>query len=271
MLLSIVKRTLVIIFSLLIFVPISMVFITALKTSDYFYLNPVGLPDAVTFQNFIDIVKQNNLHIHFRNSLIVTVSTIFLCLFIASLVSYVIMRLRGWKSFALYGFFIVGMMLPAQVNMIPLYGIVESLGLLNSLLGLILVSTTTFMPIVVFIVAGFMKTIPRSLIEASMMDGATEWQIYLKVALPLSAPAMATAAIFVGVMVWNDLLYPLLFVASPDKKTLPLSLLDFQGEYFTNYPMIFSGVLIASIPMIILYIFLQRYFIEGMTVGANKG
>ncbi len=268
---SISKKFLIFLFALLIIIPVSMVVITTLKTSDYFYLNPTGLPDAVTFQNFIDIVKENNLHTHFLNSLIVTVSTIFLCLFVASLVSYVIMRLNGWKSFALYGVFIIGMMLPAQVNMIPLYGIVDSLGLLNSLFGLILVSTTTFMSIVVFIVAGFMKTIPKSMIEASAMDGASEWQIYLRVVLPLSAPAMATAAIFVGVMVWNDLLYPLLFVASPEKKTLPLSLLDFQGEYFTNYPMIFSGVLIASIPMVILYIFLQRYFIEGMTAGASKG
>lgn len=268
---SLSKRTLVILFSLLIIIPVSMVVITTLKTSDYFYLNPTGLPDAVTFQNFVDIVKENNLHIHFLNSLIVTISTIFLCLFVASMVSFVIMRLKGWKSAVLYGVFIVGMMLPAQVNMIPLYGVVDALGLLNSLIGLILVSTTSFMPIVVFIVAGFMKTIPSSMIEASTMDGASEWQIYRKVALPLAAPAMATAAIFIGVMVWNDLLYPLLFVASPDKKTLPLSLLDFQGEYFTNYPMIFSGVLIASLPMIILYIFLQRYFIEGMTAGANKG
>ncbi|OZU88012.1 ABC transporter permease [Virgibacillus indicus] len=268
---SLSKRTLVILFSLLIIIPVSMVVITTLKTSDYFYLNPTGLPDAVTFQNFVDIVKENNLHVHFLNSLIVTISTIFLCLFVASMVSFVIMRLKGWKSALLYGVFIVGMMLPAQVNMIPLYGVVDALGLLNSLIGLILVSTTSFMPIVVFIVAGFMKTIPSSMIEASTMDGASEWQIYRKVALPLSAPAMATAAIFIGVMVWNDLLYPLLFVASPDKKTLPLSLLDFQGEYFTNYPMIFSGVLIASLPMIILYIFLQRYFIEGMTAGANKG
>lgn len=267
---SIVKRVLVILFALLIILPVSMVIITTFKTSDYFYLNPTGLPESITFQNFIDIVKENNLHRNFLNSLIVTISTIASCLFIASLVSYVIMRLSGWKSLALYGVFIIGMMLPAQVNMIPLYGIVDSLGLLNSLLGLILVSTTSFMPIVVFIVAGFMKTIPKSMIEASAMDGASEWQIYSRIVLPLSAPAMATAAIFVGVMVWNDLLYPLLFVASPEKKTLPLSLLDFQGEYFTNYPMIFSGVLIASIPMIILYIFLQRYFIEGMTAGANK-
>ncbi|WP_164215202.1 carbohydrate ABC transporter permease [Virgibacillus sp. YIM 98842] len=268
---SLFKKILVLLFALLIIIPVFMVVITTLKTSDYFYLDPTGLPDPVTFQNFIAIVTENNLHIHFLNSLIVSVSTILLCLFVASLVSYVIMRLKGWKSALLFGLFILGMMLPAQVNMIPLYGVLDTLGLLNSLIGLVLVSTTTFMPVVVFIVAGFMKTIPGSMIEASTMDGASEWQIYWKVALPLSAPAMATAAIFVGVMVWNDLLYPLLFVASPEKKTLPLSLLDFQGEYFTNYPMIFSGVLIASIPMIILYIFLQRYFMEGITAGANKG
>lgn len=267
---TIFRRILIALFVLLIIVPVLMVIVTTFKTSDYFYLNPTGLPKEFTFQNFVAIVKENNLHKNFINSLIVTGSTITLCLFIASLVSYVIMRMSGWKSFILYGVFILGMMLPAQVNMIPLYGVVDSLGLLNSLFGLILVSTTSFMPIVIFIVAGFMKTIPKSMVEASAMDGATEWEIYTKIVIPLSRPAMATAAIFVGVMVWNDLLYPLLFVASPEKKTLPLSLLDFQGEYFTNYPMIFSGVLIASIPMILLYIFLQRYFIEGMTAGANK-
>lgn len=267
---KIVRRFLVFTFAALILIPISMVFLTAIKTIDYFYLNPIGLPKDFTLQNFRNIVLENNLHIHFKNSLIVTISTVILCLFFASLISYVIMRLRGWKSFLLYGFFIFGMMLPAQVNMIPLYGVVERLGLLNSLFGLVLVSTATFMPIVVFIVAGFMKTLPRSLIEASSMDGASEWDIYIKVVLPLTKPAMATAAIFVGVMVWNDLLYPLLFVAAPDKKTLPLSLLDFQGEYLTNYPMIFSGVLIASIPMVILYLFLQRYFVDGLTAGADK-
>src|SRR5690625_2734664 len=271
MILSLSRRLLVILFSLIIIIPVLMVVITTLKTSDYFYLNPTGLPEGITFQNFKDIVRENNLHIHFINSLIVTISTIVLCLFVASLISYVIMRLRGWKSAALYSLFILGMMVPAQVNMIPLYGIVDSLGLLNSLIGLILVSTTTFMPIVVFIVAGFMKTIPRSMIESSTIDGASELQIYSRVVLPLSAPAIATAAIFVSVMVWNDLLYPLLFVASPGKKTLPLALLAFQGEYFTDYPMIFSGVIIASIPMVILYIFLQRYFMEGLTAGATKG
>ncbi|RLL41148.1 carbohydrate ABC transporter permease [Oceanobacillus piezotolerans] len=266
-----VKFILVAVFGLIIIIPVTMVVLTTVKTSEDFYMNPIGIPNSFTMQNMIQLFIGNHIHLNLLNSLIVTISTVFLCLLVASFISYVIMRLKGWRSLLLFGLFILGMFLPAQVNMIPLYGVVNALGLNNSLFGLILISTTSFMSVVVFIVAGFMKTIPKSLIEASVVDGASEWQIYRKVVMPLSAPSIATAAIFVSVMVWNDLLYPLLFIVSPEKKTLPLALLDFQGEYFTNYPMIFSGVIIASIPMIIVYLFMQRYFMEGITAGSNKG
>ena len=265
------QRVLVAIYALLIGLPIILVFMTSLKTTQDFYLNPIGLPEAIVFDNYVRMFQQNNLMVYFKNSVIVTASTMVLVLFFASLISYVVMRTSGWKSAALYGFFVVGMMLPAQVNMIPLYGVVDRLGLLNKLSGLILVSTTAFLPVAVFIIGGFMKTLSKDMIEAASIDGASEWHMYTRIALPLSAPSLATAAIFVFVMVWNDLLYPLLFITSRANKTLPLALLDFRGEYFTNYPMIFAGVLLASVPVVVTYIFLQKYFVAGMTAGASKG
>ena len=155
--------------------------------------------------------------------------------------------------------------------MIPLYQLVFDLGLTNSLTGLIIVNTSVTLPVAVFILTGFMKSLPKSLFEASTIDGASNWQMYTKIAMPLSLPSLSATAIFLFVMVWNDLLYPLLFITNKEYKTLPLALLEFQGEYMTNYPMLFTGVMIASAPMVIAYIFLQRYFIAGMTAGSVKG
>ena len=116
-----------------------------------------------------------------------------------------------------------------------------------------------------------MKSIPKSLFEAATIDGASEFKMYYKIALPLSLPSIAATAIFLCVMHWNDLLYPLLFITNNEYKTLPLALLEFQGEYATNYPLLFTGVLLASAPMILAYLFLQRYFIAGITAGSVKG
>ncbi|MCD5323241.1 carbohydrate ABC transporter permease [Pontibacillus sp. HN14] len=114
-------------------------------------------------------------------------------------------------------------------------------------------------------------TIPKGLFEASCIDGSNNWKMYTSIALPLSLPSLSATAIFLFVMHWNDLLYPLLFITKDEYKTLPLGLLEFQGQYMTNFPMLFTGVMIASAPMIIAYVFLQRYFIAGMTAGSVKG
>ena len=143
--------------------------------------------------------------------------------------------------------------------------------LIDTHLGLIIVTIATQLPIGVFILTGFMKTIPKGLIEAASMDGANHWTIYSRVMIPLSLPSMATLAIFSLMIVWNDLLFPLLLLKTKSLQTLPLALLNFQGEYLTNYPLIFSGVVVATLPMIIAYVFLQRYFIAGMTAGSIKG
>jgi raffinose/stachyose/melibiose transport system permease protein len=118
---------------------------------------------------------------------------------------------------------------------------------------------------------GFMKTLPHELFESGAVDGVGPARQYVYLALPLAAPSIAAAGIFLFVIQWNELLYPLLFIQTPENRTIPLALLAFQGEFLTNYPLLFTGVAIASIPLTIAYIFLQRYFIEGMTAGALKG
>jgi len=116
-----------------------------------------------------------------------------------------------------------------------------------------------------------MRTLPAELFEAVSIDGAGPWRTFRSVVVPMSVPSLAATAIFLLVIQWNDLLYPLVFITDPGKRTLPLALLDFQGQFLTNYPVLFAGVIVASLPIVLAYAFLQRFFIAGMSAGAVKG
>ncbi|WP_100406935.1 carbohydrate ABC transporter permease [Bacillus solitudinis] len=266
-----IKYILLAVFALLILVPVTMIFLTTFKTTAQMYESPLGLPNSFDFGNYFSLFENQNMATYFSNSLMVTVVSVFATIFFASLVAFAITRMGGWFGGLTFSFFALGMMVPAQVNMIPLYNLVYNLGLTNSLVGLMIVNISVTLPVAVFILTGFMKTLPKELFEACTIDGANNWLIYRKMAIPLSLPSISATAIFLFVMHWNDLLYPLLFITNDDKKTLPLALLEFQGEYLTNYPMLFTGVMIASAPMVLTYLFLQRYFIAGMTAGSVKG
>nr|WP_092491803.1 MULTISPECIES: carbohydrate ABC transporter permease [Virgibacillus] len=267
-----IRKSAVLIYAVLILVPLLMVVLTSMKTLEQTFDNPLGIPvDGLIIDNFINIFQEQTMAGYFVNSSVVTLSSVSLTLFFAAMIAFGITRLNNWKGNVLFALFTVGMMVPPQVNMVPLYSLVLDLGLTNSLLGLILVNIASTLPVGVFILTGFMKTLPKELFEASTIDGAGNWRIFSKVVIPLSLPSLSATAIFLFVMHWNDLLFPLLFITDNAYKTLPLALLDFQGQYSTNYPMLFTGVLIASIPMVIMYIFLQRYFVAGMTSGTVKG
>ncbi len=268
---DIMKQLILALYAALILGPFMLVVMTSLKTTQELYQNPLGLPSTFHFENYAKILMEGKMPFYFKNSFIVTIISVTLIIFFASMASYAITRLDGWKSKLMYGLFTIGMMIPTQVNMIPLYLLVVKLGLNNSILGLIIIYIAFAMPFATFIMVGFMRGIPKSLIEASKIDGANEWQIYSRVVLPLSLPSVATVAIFNFVWVWNDLLFPLLFVRTDSVKTLPLAMLRFQGEYMFDFPMIFVGVVLASIPMIVTYVLLQRWFIQGLTAGSVKG
>jgi raffinose/stachyose/melibiose transport system permease protein len=136
---------------------------------------------------------------------------------------------------------------------------------------LVVVNIAATLPVSVFILTGFMRTLPKELFEAAVVDGASNWKLFRKVVVPLSVPSLAAVGIFLLVMHWNDLWYPYLFISDPDKYTLPRTLAEFKGEFSTNYPALFAGVLIASAPLVTAYVFLQRWFIAGLTSGAVKG
>lgn len=265
------KNSMLALYSLLIIIPILSIFFTTFKTPNQMYENIIGLPNSFAGDHYRALFSSETMSVYFLNSVTVTFFSVVLTLFLASLIAYSIARLSNGFGNFVFVLFTLGMMVPAQVNMGPLYDLVFSLGLTNSRVGLITVNIAVTLPVAVFILTGFMKSLPKSLFEAGMMDGASNWVMFRKVAVPLSLPSLAATSIFLFVMHWNDLFYPLLFITENEFKTLPLALLEFQGEYITNYPMLFTGVIVASAPMVLAYVFLQRYFIAGMTAGSIKG
>lgn len=268
---KIVRWAVLAICAALIIVPITVVLFGSFKDMAELFASPFGLPTDWSLRNYVEVIGKQNLGRSFGNSVIVTAASVALTLFVGSLAAYGTARLKGWKSWLVFGFLVAGMSVPAQANMIPQWVQFQRLGLLDSLVGLILINVVVGIPVSVFIMGGFMKTLPRELYEAAAVDGVGPWRTYTRVVMPLSLPSVAATAIFLFVIQWNELLYPLLFIRSPEKQTIPLTLLNFQGEFLTNYPLLFTGVAVASVPVTIAYIFLQRYFVEGLTSGSVKG
>ncbi|GAB7042696.1 MULTISPECIES: carbohydrate ABC transporter permease [Catenuloplanes] len=265
------RRALLAVYALLIVVPLMVVLFGSFKTTPDLFASPFGPPLSPTLGNYRVILGDAGLLRVFGNSVLVVIVSVPVTLVLASLTGYAVARLPRWPSRILFGAFAAGLAVPAQAMMIPQYVQFDRLGLRDSLFGLMLVNVVVTLPVAVFILSGFMRTLPRELFEAAALDGAGPCAVYRRIAVPLSLPSLAATAIFLLVMHWNDLLYPLLFIDDPANRTLPLALLDFAGEYLTDYPLLFTGVVIASIPMVLLYAVLQRWFVAGITAGAIKG
>jgi raffinose/stachyose/melibiose transport system permease protein len=268
---AISRQAVLIGFALVILGPLLLVLLTSFRTTADLYLQPIGLPDPLNLEGYSRVLRGDRMPRYALNSALVTAVTVTLVLAFGSMASFAVARLGGRLAAVLFAFFVGGLLVAPQVYMIPMVVLVDALGLLNSLVAVVLVSAALQTPIAVLILTGFMRALPSELLEAAYVDGGTEWQVYRRIVLPLTAPALATVGIFSLVITWNDLLIPLLLVRSADLRTLPLALLQFRGEYVTDYPALFAGVVLASLPMILAYVLLQRRFVDGLTAGAVKG
>jgi raffinose/stachyose/melibiose transport system permease protein len=258
-------------FALVILGPLLLVVLTSFRTNAELYLRPIGLPETVNLEGYARVLASGRMPRYAFNSALVTAVTVVCVLVFGSMASYAVSRLSRRLAATLFAFFVAGLLVAPQVFMIPLVVLVDTIGLLDSLVAVILVSVALQLPIAVLILSGFMRALPGELLEAALVDGGTEWQVYRRIVLPLTGPAMATLGIFSLVITWNDLLLPLLIIRSQSLQTLPLALLRFRGEYITDYPALFAGVVLASLPMLLAYVLLQRRFVEGLTAGAVKG
>lgn len=256
--------------TVLVLYPILMMGLSAFKSTPELFRNPFGLPENWNLANFIKVWERTNFPLYFRNSLIVTSGAVLLILVLGVMAAYALARYRFRGNELLYLFFLSGLMIPLRLAVIPLFIQLKAMGLINNHLGLICIYGAQGLPSAVFILTGFLRTLPSDLEDAARIDGASELQILLRIMLPLTRPALVIVAIYNLVPVWNDFFFPLVFLQKESLKTLPLGLTVFMGQYSTDWAVLFAGLSLAALPVVVVYIFMSRQFIAGLTAGALK-
>ncbi|SEI04098.1 carbohydrate ABC transporter membrane protein 2, CUT1 family [Halobacillus karajensis] len=262
--------TLLIIGTILILFPIYITVVNAFKTPAETAQSILSLPGTFTFANFLQAIEMTNFFNAFGNSLYVTVFTVIFTVLSNSLVAYAIARNMHKKTYrVLFYYFVSAMFVPFPIIMLPIVNQMSSIGLMN-LNGLVLLYIVYGLAFNVFLYTGFIKAIPKELEEAAIVDGCSRWGVFWRIIFPLLSPINATVGILTALWAWNDFLLPLVILSDKSDHTLPLVQYVFQGQFATNYNLAFASYLMALLPMIILYLFLQRWIISGVTQGAIK-
>ena len=227
------------------------------------------IPEKPTGDAYIKVFSKFPFAKTIGNSLFISVSYTIITLLSSSMAAFAFAKLRFPGNNVLFRCYLATMMIPTQVTMIPLFVIMNRIGLIDSYASVILPSV--FRPFAVFMLVQQMRTIPNDFLDAARIDGANVFQIFRNVALPLCIPSLATLSITTFMESWNDYLWPLLMLTDKNKMTLPIALSTLNGQYNTEYNVLMAGSLISMIPIIIIYIFAQRYFKNGMMTGGIKG
>lgn len=250
--------------------PIYYIVVTSLRPqSDYYSENPLSLPTNPTLDAYRQVLA-NDFLLYFTNSLIVTVVSVAVILVVSLLAAYVVVRSTKPAAQRLFQAFLLGIAIPIQATIIPVYYLIVRMGLYDTLWALILPSIAFAIPITVLILANFLRDVPAELFEAMRVDGAGEWRTLWDLALPLTKPAIVTVAIYDALNVWNGFLFPLILTQSSDKRTLPLSLWSFQGEFSVNIPAVLAAVVLSVLPILAAYIIGRRQLVSGLTAGFGK-
>ena len=245
--------------------------IVAFKTPEDLAQSPFSLPAGLDFSNFAASLERLNFPRLIGNTVVITALSCLLTVLLASMAAYPIARLRTRWMGGVYQLFLVGLTLPFFVVLLPLYLLARDLGLLGTVPGIVLVYTAFNLPFAVFFTAGFILAIPVELEEAAAIDGCSPMGIFWRIVLPLLRPVNATVAMFITLSIWNDLLLPLLFFTHPEQGTVMPGVYTVVGEFSTPYNQLFSAALLASLPLFIFYLLLQRQIIAGISAGAVKG
>jgi raffinose/stachyose/melibiose transport system permease protein len=256
---------------LIVMVPIYWIVITSFKAqSAYFATNPLAPPSDVTFENY-RLVIESNFSRYFINSVIVTLGAVIPAVLLAFMAAFAIVR-GGNGRFLRWvnALFLMGLAIPLQATIIPVYLIIIRLQLYDTLLAIILPSIAFAIPLSVLVLSNFIRDVPKELFESMRLDGASEWGTLWHLAFPLTAPALVTVSIYNGLAIWNGFLLPLILTQSPDKRTLPLALWTFQGQYSVNVPAVLASVVLTTLPILILYVIGRRQLVSGLTAGFSK-
>lgn len=251
--------------------PVVAALITSFRTMDDIAIRGFwSLPKDLGLNNFQRAWIDARVSKYLLNSFIITIPALFGMLFLSSLAAYALARYRFSGNLLLYFVFVAGTMLPFQILMLPVFRLTNTLGLYDTYGALILIHTAFQLGFCTFVLRNFMRSIPGEIIDAARVDGCGEFRIYWQMILPLSLPSLAALATLEFTWVFNDYLWAIILLRSDTLRPVTAGLATLRGQYNTDWPVITAGALLATIPTLIVFVFLQRYFIQGLTLGSGK-
>jgi len=256
---------------LIVIVPIYWIVITSFKTqSNYFQTNPLAPPTEPTLDNY-KLVIESHFARYFINSVVITLGAVVPAVLVSFMAAYAIVRAGDWWILrGVNSLFLMGLAIPLQAAVIPVYLIVIRLHLYDTLLAIILPSIAFAIPLAVLVLSNFIRDVPKELFDSMRVDGATEWGTLWHLAFPLTRPALVTVSIYSGLAIWNGFLLPLILIQSPNQRPLPLALWAFQGEFSINVPAVLACVVLTTLPILALYAIGRRQLLSGLTAGFSK-
>lgn len=251
--------------------PILWMIMNSFKTSQEFSFDPFGLPNEWVLVNYVEAWVTANIGTYFFNSLFVGIVALLICIMIGAFASYFLARFRFRGRNLIYGFFVVGLLVPIHATLVPMFILMQKLGFLNTPLALIFPYVAFNLSITIFLLTSFMSSFPKEIEESAIMDGCGPFRIFWSIILPMSRPAIATAVILNFINNWNEFSFALVLINDKALSTLPLGLANFAGEYTTNYTAQMAGLTLVLIPTILFYLVMEKQIVNGMTQGAVKG
>jgi raffinose/stachyose/melibiose transport system permease protein len=253
-------------------VPIYTLIATAIKSKQDFYHNAslFSLPKSIAWNNFTDAFIKGRLFAYMRNDLVICCLKVPLGILAEALAAFAITRLNIKHKTGIFIFFIIGMMLPFQVALVPINVVYSRLNLLNTYFGLFYVYIGFGISYGILVLRGFFRTIPRDIDDAAAIDGCNKWRLLWNIILPISKPAIATLVIADFLATWNEYLLAMVIINDNNKKTVPVGLMTFVGEHGTDYGLLCAGVLISLLPVLAVYLVFQRHFVEGLAGSVKQ-
>lgn len=263
---------LVYVFTALWLVPVLIAIVTSLRTSNDIIANGFwSVPKSLSLQSYVDVWERGGLSHYLPNSFIITIPSLTATLFLSSLAAYALSRFHFPGDRIILYIFVAGMMLPFQILLLPVFRLFDALHLYNTYWALIIIHTAFQLGFCTFVLRNYMRTIPGELLEAARMDGCGEFRIYAQIMMPLSLPALAAVATLEFTWIFNDFIWALILIQNDALKPVTTGLSSLQGMFIANWPAIISGAIMGTMPTVLVFLLLQRYFIQGLTLGATKG
>ena len=253
-------------------IPLYFMVITAFKTNKELIFTPLALPNSFLYvQNFVQAWKSVKLGQAYLNTFFVATTAVVLRIIFSSMAAFTLGKRESKLHSVLYVLFLCGIMIPLYSILMPLVQQIKNLGLMNSRMGIVVVYIGMGMPFAIFMLTGFVRTIPNELLEAATIDGCGVYRMFWVIIFPLMKTSVATLFLLDFLAIWNDFLLPMLMLSSVEKRTVTLAMYNFYGEYGSRLGLAFAGYTIAILPVVLLFILLQKYIVSGIMVGAVKG